>query len=127
MVVDRCPLQGYSADMGAACMQGESRTVLASSANGDPMDLLDAGATRQMQRASGAGPRRSADDYARGSDGRMIIQDEDAPPGQHNQKLVRLLLCCHVEERQQAGVELTPSTVPTVEWVSLVYGKSNKG
>ncbi len=58
---------------------------MASSANGDPLDLLDVGATRQMQRASGgAKPRRSADDYARGSDGRMIIQDEDAPPGQHD-------------------------------------------
>ncbi len=57
--------------------------MLAGSANGDPLDLLDAGASRQAQRVAAAKPRQSADDYARGSDGKMIIRDEDAPPGQH--------------------------------------------
>lgn len=67
----------------AAFTQGESRAMLAGSANGDPMDLLDAGASRQLQRGAAAKPRRSADDFSRGSDGKMIFRDEDAPPGQH--------------------------------------------
>ncbi|BDA46153.1 RRP12-like protein [Coccomyxa sp. Obi] len=66
---------------GQSTKQGESRAMLASSANGDPMDLLDAGASRQLQRAAAAKPRRSADDFARGNDGKMIIRDDDAPPG----------------------------------------------
>lgn len=67
----------------AAFTQGESRAMLAGSANGDPMDLLDAGASRQLQRGAATKPRRSADDFSRSSDGKMIFRDEDAPPGQH--------------------------------------------
>lgn len=62
------------------------RVVKGAEANGDPVDLLDAAASRRMLQQSaailGQQQRRSADDFARDSEGRMVIREEDAPfPG----------------------------------------------
>jgi len=55
--------------------------VLRSNGDAEPMDLLDANTSRRMLKGNAPGARQNVDDYARSSDGRMIIREEAPPPG----------------------------------------------
>jgi hypothetical protein len=68
--------------MGCGC-QGvqRGRWLKDAGAGGDPVDLLEIGASQRARQAAFQSQRQSIDDYARDSEGRMIIRDEAAPLG----------------------------------------------
>ncbi len=59
----------------------QKRTLLrGAEGDGDPLDLLDAAASRRMLHLAVApGQRALADDFARDTEGRMVIREEAAP------------------------------------------------
>lgn len=70
------------------------QSMLTASESGDPVDILEAGTASQAQRRAPAERRRADNsDFARNSEGRMIIREEDAPKGKQSSDTVSDCLC----------------------------------